>query len=396
VTIIGLIALLISIFALGIGWSQRTMSRLMLLAALLAVHVAASVYYYEYSQRAVADAWTYYFDPFNLAGWASGLSTILVFKVVHVMKDLGATYLDCFLLFQTIGFAGVMLLVRAFDEIEANVGAPDSGGNLALLFLPSVNFWTAAIGKDAPLFFAVSMCVWAMLNLRRRILYFCLALAVMVLFRAHIALIAAAALAAAAFFDPTVSLGRKLALLTFALAAGWIALGPVKSTINVDVTSVTSVSEFLDKNNTVYATVAGTTSIGHASIFVRAISLLFRPFFFDASGILGLVASAENVLVVFGLIYALIHWRSLLLLSRRILFVRFCLLFTIVLLFSLTLVYYNVGLGLRQRVMAYPTIFSMLVALWSMRRKYTLAERTPEVPRGLMLEINQNRALPEL
>jgi hypothetical protein len=59
-------------------------------------------------------------------------------------------------------------------------------------------------------------------------------------------------------------------------------------------------------------------------------------------------------------------------------------------LFLLTLVYYNVGLGLRERVMAYPMIFSTLVALWSLRekRKLTLVPRHA-VP-GLMVKPQAN------
>lgn len=396
-TVFGILGLLLSVLALGIGWTRTAGSRFALMGLLLVAHVAASLYYYEYSMRVIADAWSYYFDPFNLANRPFGLSTVLVFKIIHFMKvTLGASYLDSFLVFQSFGFAGVMILARIFDEIETNIGVPNPRGYLALLFLPSVNFWTAAIGKDAPLFLAISLCVWAMLNLRKRFLYFCLALTIMVLFRAHIALIAAAALAMAAFFDSSASLGRKLGLLTIAVVAIWFALGPVKSTLNVDVTSVSAVSQFLDANNKIYANVAGTTSIGHASFFFRIFSLLFRPFFIDASGILGLVASAENVGVVLGLLYTLFHWRDLMLAMRRVLFVRFCLIFAFVILVSLTVVYYNVGLGLRQRVMAYPMIFSALVTLWAMRAKDAPARVRPQAPRGLMPENNPHRAVPEL
>ena len=394
-TVVGIFGLLLSFLALGIGWTQRSGARLLVLAALLVAHVAASLYYYQYSLHAVADAWSYYFDPWNMAGMNLGLSTVLLFQVVHFLKiNLGASYLDCFLLFQTIGFAGIMLLVRTFDEIEANVGAPQSRGYFGLLFLPSVNFWTAAIGKDAPLFFAVSLCVWAMLSLRRRIVWFCLALLIMVLFRAHVALMAAAALAGSAFLGSTASMGRRIGLLAVAVTGFGLALGPVQSTLNVDVTSAGSVSQFLD-NSTAFANVGGTTSIGQAPLPLRAVSLLFRPFFFDASGVLGMIASVENVGVVFMFLFALLHWRDLMMLARRVPFVRFCLLFAVVLLFLLTLVYYNVGLGLRQRVMSYPMIFSLIVAMWALRAKQAAAKPPRVGQRGLIPQPVRNAALPE-
>jgi len=396
VTVVGVLGLLLGVLAIGIGRSQATSSRLVVCAALFAAHLAASLYYYQYSMTASADAWSYYFDPMSLSSSPFSLGMIFVFKLVHFMKaTTEATYLDCFFVFQSIGFAGNMILLRVFDEIGANIGVPENRGYFVLLFLPSVNFWTGAIGKDAPLFFAVSLCVWAMLSLRRRIVYFCLALFVMILFRAHIALMAATALALSAFIGSTASLGRKAGMLVIAIAGLWFTIGPVENTLNVDVTSVDAVSTFLDSKNSGFATVAGTTSLGHASFPVRVFSLIFRPFFFDAGNILGVVASIENVGVALALLYLIAHARDLMMLIRRVLFIRFCLLFAIVILFSLTLVYYNVGLGLRQRVMAFPMIFPVLVAMWSLRRRQAAAE-AGRVQQGLVPGPLRNRPLPEV
>jgi hypothetical protein len=110
---------------------------------------------------------------------------------------------------------------------------------------------------------------------------------------------------------------------------------------------------------------------------------------------LGVVASIENVGVALALLYLIAHARDLMMLIRRVLFIRFCLLFAIVILFSLTLVYYNVGLGLRQRVMAFPMIFSVLVAMWSLRRRQAAAE-AGHVQQGLVPGPLRNRPLPEV
>jgi hypothetical protein len=268
-------------------------------------------------------------------------------------------------------------------------------GYLFILFLPSVNFWTAAIGKDAPIFFAICLSLWAMLDLRKRYIYFGLALALMVVVRAHIALMAAAALAGAAFFERSITLGRKAGLLSVALICVSFLAGAVQNTLDVDVTSTSSVSAFLEKQNGIYENVGGTTSLGSASFPVRLFSLLFRPLFFDSLGMMGLVASIENVAVIFAFLYMLIRWRNLVFLTRRVLFFRFAVIFAAMILISLSLVYYNVGLGLRQRVMAYPMVFSMLVALWAYRRKGKTAA-APNIPRDLMLGPDRNRPVPEL
>jgi hypothetical protein len=368
-----------------------TTERLLLALTLLALHFVASYYYYTYSFSSVADSYSYYYYASSMrSGQSFGLSTALVANIVLLLKrNFAASYLECFFFFQSFGFAGIMIMARVFTEIEERVGAPERRGYLVLLFLPSVNFWTAAIGKDAPLFFAISLSVWAMLKLRKRFVQFCIALAVMVLFRAHIALMAASALAGAAFFGSGISVGRKAGLLALALTGAWFATGAVQSTLGVDATSFSSVSSFLDKQNGIYATVAGTTSLGGAPLYVRAFSLFFRPFFFDANGIMGVVASAENVGVAAAMLYCLIRWRDIAHLARRVLFIRYVLLFAAFILFSLMLVYYNVGLGLRQRVMAFPMIFSILIALWSMRRKMA-GSAVPQMRTGLIAPADGN------
>jgi hypothetical protein len=387
--------MLLSIAMTSIAWTRMSMPRLSLTLALLAEHVIACIYNYQYAQTAIADAWAYYYDPLHWGTEPWGLSTILVTQITHILKvRFGATYFDCFFFFQAISMGGVALLTRTFDEIEANVGVPALRGYWALLFLPSVHFWTVAIGKDSPLFLAVSLAVWSMLSLRKRFVWFGLAMVIMVLFRAHIALMAVTALAAASFFGKDTTLGRRIGLLFVALVGMVLVLGPVQETIGADVTSASGVQDFLDKKITAGEHFAGTTSIGHASFPFKVFSLLFRPFFVDATGVPGVVASAENVLVVFMLIYTIMHWRDLILLARRVLFIRFNLIFAGVLLLGLAILYYNVGLGLRQRVMAYPMIFSVIVSMWALRRKNKM-EAPPQPARGLMPSGNANRPLHE-
>lgn len=352
----------------------KTKTQQVLIVLLLLVHIGVSIYYYIYTNNAFADARGYYYDPQNEYIEPFTVGTVATFKIVHFLKSsIHASYFDCFLIFQSVGFAGLLILARVFKEIEEKIGVEDRNGYLLLLFLPTVLFWTSAIGKDAPLFFAISVAVWSMLRLRHRFLFFCFAVGVMVLFRAHIALITMSAVAAAAFFEGRSSLGRRVGLMMVALIGVWLVIGPAQRTINFDQKSVSSITTYIEQQQSIYATAGGTTAVIHAPFIVRIVSLLFRPFFFDARGILGFVPSVENVGTVLVVIYTLAHWRNLAHLARRVFFIRFTLMFSALLLFSLALVYYNVGLGLRERVMAYPMIFSTLVALWSFRRKAAVA-----------------------
>lgn len=395
-TPVSIVAILICFAAIGIAWDRFTTSRLLMSVLLLIAHVVASVYYYDYSQTNIADSTSYYFDPLNFgnAPWRTG--TIFVTKLCQLLKTtFGASYLDCFLLFQTFGFAGLMILARLFGEIEAKLEVPERRGYWALLFLPSLNFWTSAIGKDAPVFFALCLCLWAMMSLRSRFVYFFLSLGIMVLFRAHIALISVTALACSTFFGSSATIGRKMGLMAIALAGIWVTSGAVQSALGVDATDFASVAGYLDQQNQTFSRIGGTTSLGDTSLPIRAFSLLFRPFFFDAQGTQALAASVENVGVAMAVIYLLARWRDVLFLVKRVPFIRFAAMIAILILFVLTLLYYNVGLGLRQRVMAFPMIYAILVAVWSMRQKQKLGP-APQPANRLMVNAKANTAAIEL
>lgn len=395
-TAVTLIAMALSIACISIAWTRLTAAKLVLSLALLFTHISACLYNYNYTLSHLSDSLAYYYDPLGYWNQPWGLGTALVTQLTHILRfGLGATYLDCFLLFQTSSLAGIAILARTFDEIEAKVGVPERRGYWALLFLPSLHFWTVAIGKDGPLLLGITLCVWAMLSFRRRFVYFCVAIVVMVLFRAHIALMAILSLGAAAFFGSSISFGRKVGVVVIAVAGLILVLGPVQSTINADVTSASSVEDFLARQNDIGATTAGTTSVGSLTFPLRLLSLLFRPLFFDAVGVLGVLASAENVLVAIAFLYMLTHLRDLIWLARKVDFVRFIMVFAAIILLSLALIYFNVGLGLRQRVMAYPMIFSLLVALWSVRQRHKLDAAPHSRPR-LMVNAEGNRALNEL
>jgi hypothetical protein len=367
---LSILALLVCFASLGIVYSRLRVIELVSLILLLLLHVGASFAYYQVAQTNVADAYAYYNDLFHVANHPFGLSTTFVVQLCHALKTyFGATYLDCYFIFQTAGFVGLVLLARTFFEIEDNIRVREHRNYFGILFVPSVIYWTCAIGKDAPVFFAISLLVWGILRLRARFVQCALALAIMVLFRAHIALIAITAFAGAALLERQVRLTQKLGLLAIAVGGFALLVGPVQQSISLDVTSMGSITTFLDEKNSIYANVGGTTSIGAASYPLRVISLLFRPFFFDAPGAGGIVASIENVGLIVAFGYLLFHRREFAHLLRRVFFVRFIVLFAFVLLFSLTLVYYNVGLGLRERIMAFPMLACTLVAVWSFRRK---------------------------
>jgi hypothetical protein len=284
----------------------------------------------------------------------------------------GGTFLDYFLLFQVISFFGICVLTRTIEEIYRELGVEQPLYVYFLPLLPGLHFWTCAIGKDGALLLAVCLSIWAMMNLRRRYLAMGAALVIMVVIRPHIASLAVAALALTILFDGKTRLAPRILLVAVTLVGLAYSLTFVGDMTSVDLTSPDDVSDYLAAHEEVTkdAETAGNSAV-YGSYPFKMLSLLFRPMFIDATDIMGLAASMENLilLLLFGTLAA--RLRTVAGLVRRLSYIRFALIFAVLVAALLALVYYNIGLGLRQKTMFVPAIiiiFVTVIALGQARR----------------------------
>jgi hypothetical protein len=339
------------------------------LAAFL-VHVGAAVFFWRYSQNNVSDALGYYDETLKIWTTEFGLGTQFVYWSVQTPKALfGGTFLDYFLVYQVIGFYGICALMRTFEEVHAELGVRQPAYVFLLLFMPSLHFWTSPIGKDGAMFFGITLAMWAFMDVRKRLVQLVLATIIIGLFRPHIALISTAAAALAMFFDNSSSRTIKALLLVLAVTGAAVAAGTIRSTFEIDVTNSDSVSDFLARQSEVTAdvSVAGNTAV-YGNFAFRLFSLLFRPLFLDAEGFLGLIASLENLLLLALILTLVFYSRETFAAIKSVTFLRFAALLVLGVAFILSYLYYNVGLGLRQKTMFTPAILLIFVALMAIRR----------------------------
>ncbi|HEX2763438.1 MAG TPA: hypothetical protein VHM92_06280 [Allosphingosinicella sp.] len=362
-TAVGLLGILLALLAFPLAAVHRTPARVTLFTAAFVAHIVTTVVYYFYSQTTSADTVLYYYDPYEMFELPMRPGTAFLVHMVQTMKAwIGGTYLDYFMIFQAIGFWGIVFLMRTVEEIHVELQVPQGRLAYIMLFLPGIYFWTSAIGKDAPLFFGCAAAVWASMRLRSRFLLFAFAILVMMLFRPHIALAALVALAATAFLDRRSRGYVKVLLFIVAIGGAGAVAGTVETALNVNVASVESVGEFFSRQAEVTQQVGGTTQV-QGSFPVRLFSLLARPFFFDAQGLFGLIASFENILILTMLGTIARRFGDSVKLFRGVFFLRFGLIFTIVVTLLLAMVYYNVGLGLRQKMMFMPGLIAFYTGL---------------------------------
>lgn len=343
---------------------ERGVTRMSVALLLAAMQIATGIYFHEWAKTGTTDAALYYFDRYNFYERGFGLNTQFVIWMVQGLKGwFGGTYLDFFLLFQASGTWGVVFLMKSFEDVHGQARAPFDKRLLLLLFLPGLHFWTAFIGKDGALFMGGAMCGWATIRIRERWLTFAIGVVIMTLFRPHIGILAVAALAGSILLDRETKGFAKLALAALSIAGVVLVAGTIYETYRIDIGSAQAVGDFLSQQSKIGASTEGTTAASGLPLPLAILSLLFRPFFFDAVGFEGLIVSLENLVLVgiFGYFIYRFGWLKKLFFGTLV--VRYAVFFAFLVTMMLSITYYNVGLGLRQKMMMMPAVLMIFAAL---------------------------------
>lgn len=367
---VGLLGLALAALSYRVAFPASTRPRIDIFIAAYTLHVACALAYWWVSLDAGFDAFFYYDDSARWVGRPFEPGTIFVIQFVQAMKRaLAGSFLDYFLFFQAFGMFGIALLLRSFHEVADSLNIEVPAIVYGLAFLPGPHFWSVAIGKDAPLFMAVALSIWAVMRPRSRIGWLLLAIAVMALIRTHVAALACLSIGAALLFDRNLPLLAKLVLAVAAVAGFAYVAGSVQAQLGLDTLDPNSVSDFIESTQEVGRQYGGGAELGQLPFLLQLLSLLFRPFFFDASGALGFIASVENLILAGILGSLVINAKLLVRLSRTVFHMAYCMVFSAALIILLALVNYNVGLGLRQKMMAMPAI-ALLFASLTLYKRY--------------------------
>jgi hypothetical protein len=379
---VGVFGILLGFVAFAWFSGRKDNRALALFLVITIIHVLSAYAYFQFVQVNDADTKLYYFDLYDFYANGFGLGTMFIVYVTQsLLEFFGGTYLDYFFLYQALGLWGIALVMRSLEEVATSLNTQMPPFILLLIFLPGMYFWTSAIGKDAPLFLACALAVWSCLRISSRWVWFAVAIALMVLIRAHVALLTVVALSLALVLGRGVPTAVRMLLVGAASVASVFLFGTLQAELQVDLTSIDSVASFVEQQ-TDSATRGVDQTLQQAAFPVKLFSLLYRPLFFDTGGLFGLVASFQNVVMIMITVLLARHWRIWMELFRGSFAIRFATIHFAALFFMLAFMYYNVGLGLRQREMATPALLITISAVWMVAqlRSRTAASAAPPAP----------------
>jgi hypothetical protein len=215
-------------------------------------------------------------------------------------SGLGLSVLGVFLVYNLIGYVGLLAVDGSLQVATAY--RPKYVRYLAtiIIFLPSVSFWSAAIGKDSIAFLSVGLALWASQNPKDQRWLIVVAVAAMLIVRPHMAALMVIAFLFSIFVSSDASILRKAfgSLLAVAMAVLIVPIGIEYSGVEAD-QGVAGVVEYAEMRQGYNMHGGGAIDISVMSMALRVFTYLFRPMPFEAHSIPALAASLDNVILLF-------------------------------------------------------------------------------------------------
>jgi hypothetical protein len=367
--IVSLLGLVISLFGYLIAFPNERSRRFDIYAALLALHILGSIAFWLMSFESAMDAFMYYRDPFGfIRNDPFGSGTFFIVHLTQgIKKWLGGSFLDHFLFYQCFGMIGMALIIRSLNEIAESLNTQVPLLVYLTLFLPGMHFWTAGIGKDGPMMLAICLAGWAAIRIEKRFVWMFVALLIMACIRPHITPMVIAGVVSALMLTKQISYRMRVILAPVALAGLILFVAKAATSLNITLESE-SLTGFVEGQQQLGDRFGSGADLASLPLPLKIFSLMFRPLWVDAPGLMGLAASAENSLLLFFCLYIMYHWRLLYQLSRSVFVVMYFIIFDALLIVALALVNYNIGLGQRQKMMAVPGILLLFGTIYIYRK----------------------------
>lgn len=374
------VGIILAVAARGERWLGGILI-LAYLAKLIGISARYFVAYFLYGGQADAQAYNlfaidHYLDWRRGEVWwdASGkvgtLNMELATTGLYVV--IGPSVITAFFVFGSLAFWGIFLIYRAF-----RIALPQADAKrflILLFFLPTILYWPSSIGKEAVLTFFVGVTAYGAAryfnhSLVPGLVWMAVGAIGTALIRPHVTVLLVAALFVAQVVRPSTkrstSILTKAAGVVVMAAAGLIFVNASAQFLGIDDLSAQAISEQVDwaagqtaQGGSSFQPVPLTSPLGVPAAIV---TLLFRPFPWEANGLPMLVQSLEGLVLLVLTIAAWPRLKTLPTLLRRNPWLVFAVVYALAFILAFSQ-FANFGILARQRVLMIP-FFLVLLAL---------------------------------
>lgn len=271
------------------------------LITLFFYHTLLALAYYVYAQFNPSDSKSYYTNALAHVFGESlfetyGISTAFInFIAYFLVNDLGFTYESCMVFFSWLGFVGFLYFFVFFSErIRTHPSIYGLNFIWLLFLLPNLHFWSASLGKGAVIFCGFGLFFFAMNKPGPR--FWALLLGAWLVFqiRPHIFYVLLIAISLAyTFSSKGVSVGYRIVILSFCAFLLYYIYDDIVKLTGLETESI--LDPLITHRASELTKATSGIDIVNYSFPEKLFAFWFRPLFFDAPGMLGIIVSFENL-----------------------------------------------------------------------------------------------------
>src|SRR5680860_157755 len=343
-------------------------------------HLAFGAAYYIYALFNLSDSHKYFTWPQNDSkAWLEFFgteTTFINFISYPFINGLGFSYEMMMLLFTWIGFMGFVFAYLFFKEnISLNVTVFKRVDLLTLiLFLPNMHFWTASLGKGSLIFFGLMLFAYSITKAKTRILGLVLGSLLVFYIRPHIfLLLVMGALIGFMTGKEKIDWKLKLTICSVILAGLFLLQEQILAVVNLN-NSQNLIADFIrftsNRSEALGSAGSGVNMAGY-SLPEKIFTFWFRPLFFDAPGILGVIVSVENAIYLL-LFLKIFSFNLLKFIKNAPVNVKMSLVLFLMTSFAMTFVMSNSGIIIRQKSMIMYFLFFVIYYFLSHEKNRSL------------------------
>ena len=310
IVLYGITIPLLSNFRKGKPWFDTN-----LMKGLYWYHILFAVIYYMMVMNSRSDSVGYFERPlYYHSEWLAIYTTVtrfIDFVGYPFIKHLGFSYEMMMVLFTYTGYWGFVYFYIFFKENiqhrhrflpNTSLGGKTKGIDMITLFifLPNMHYWTSSLGKGSIIFWGLAMTMYGLSKISSRKMALVLGLVIVYHVRPHVFLFMTIGIIVGMFTGKQKVPAYQKALVFFGVATTLVLMyGTIMSFVGLDSDNlVESFDKFSTTRSSELAKSNSGVDISNYPLILKLFTFWFRPLFFDAPGIAGIIVSFENVVYI--------------------------------------------------------------------------------------------------
>jgi len=304
-----------------------------------------------------------------------GIGTQFMFFIGYpFIKWFGMSYYSIMALFSWFGFIGFLFFFLAINSLlpSRNIRILKIDAVYLVFLFPNMHFWTSYFGKDTLLFLGLGIFFWGIANLKKNVLYIALSLLLIFFVRPHIVFaILISSVFIVIFLKSKITTAQRVIIGLVLVVSIALSINKVFEYTKVDIND--PVESFnnsaMNRSERLSSKSGSGVALSSYSLPLQVFTFLYRPLFIDSPGVLGLLSSFENFIILILTIKVLFSKRRRFIFKSHNMQLYFAVFYFSITTLMLSSSLSNLGIIIRQKNMVIIFLLTMILYSLSVEQK---------------------------